>query len=102
MGSYEVRLLHEPSLDADDANVDVVVEFASGRRFGATFFTLDNLKHLMERYTQSGECAQGLYVWAAEMIVIRSVTYEAIQTAVADLIETGEFRRAFRDLTQPR
>jgi hypothetical protein len=90
--------LHEATAEAEDANVDVVVEFESGRRFGATFFTLENLERLMDRYKQSGECVQGLYVWASEMIVIRRVSYEAIRTAVADLIEAGEFQKAFREL----
>jgi hypothetical protein len=98
MGPYQVRLLHEAVADAEDANVDVVVEFASGRRFGATFFTPENLERLMDRYKQSGECAQGLYVWASEMIVIRRVSPDAIRIAVADLIEAGEFQKAFREL----
>ena len=99
MGAYEVRLLHEPASDAEDANVDVVVEFASGRRFGATFFTPENLKRLMDRYQHTGECAQGLYCWAAAMIVIRRLTCDAIETSVAELIETGEFQTAFQELT---
>ena len=98
MGAYRVRLLQEPSSDAEDANVDVVVEFASGRRFGATFFTLENLERLMERYQDSGECAQGLYCWASRMIVIRRLTADAIETAIADLLETREFESAFEKL----
>ena len=98
-GSYEVRLLHEATDDPERANIDVVVEFASDRRFGATFFTVDNIRWLLDQYTKSGECAHGLYVWASDMIIIRRLSDDAIKTAVADLIQTGEFDKAFRELT---
>jgi hypothetical protein len=82
-------------IDPLDDNVDVIVKFATGERYNATFFALRNLVSLMENYRQTGECARGLYVWSKNMIVVERLTKEAVEKAVADLIQTGEFAAAF-------
>jgi hypothetical protein len=82
-------------IDPDDDNVDVIVHFGTGQRYNATFFTLQNLQSLMENYRETGECAAGLYVWSANMIVVSRLTRENIERAVADLLASGEFGAAF-------
>jgi hypothetical protein len=79
---------------ARDLNVDVEVHTERGR-WSATFFTLANLETLMEGYAARGECASGLYLWAADMIVVRELSYDVIRTAVAQLRRDGEFESAF-------
>ena len=76
--------------DADDDNVDVLIDLEDGRLFSATFFTIKNLLTLMKAYRDTGECAGGAYVWAKDMIVVESISKEAIRQVVADLIESGE------------
>jgi hypothetical protein len=76
--------------DADDDNVDVLIDLEDGRLFSATFFTIKNLLTLMKAYGDTGECAGGTYVWAKDMIVVESISKEAIRQVVADLIESGE------------
>lgn len=73
-----------------DDNVDVLIDVDDGRSFSATFFTIKNLQTLMKRYRDSGECAQGVYVWATDMIVVESISKEIIERVVADLIASGE------------
>jgi hypothetical protein len=82
-------------IDPEDDNVDVLVDFATGERYSATFFTPQNIATLLERYHESGECAGGLYVWAAHMIVIERLTKQNVERAVADLIANDEFSVAF-------
>jgi len=82
-------------IDAGDDNVDVFVDFETGDRYVATFFTPQNIITLLDRYRESGECAGGLYVWAAHMIVIEQLTKENVKRAVADLIASDEFTVAF-------
>jgi len=82
-------------IDPLDDNVDVIVRFATGERYNATFFALRNLQSLMENYRETGECAGGLYVWSRNMIVVERLTKEAIQNTVANLIQNGEFASAF-------
>jgi hypothetical protein len=85
----------EFGVDPADDNVDVLVDFASGERYTATFFTLDNLRSLMERYRETGQCANGLYLWSAQMIIITRLTKANVEQAVAELLATGEFTKVF-------
>lgn len=86
-------------LSAADENIDVQIDLFDGRKFAATFFTLRNLKHLLEKFRTTGECANGTYVWAADMIVVESIDEETIRKTVASLIETGEIEFACTELT---
>ena len=95
-GDYVVKVLdHGLREDLRDDNVDVLVYFADGSKYAATFFTLENLRQLFLRNRSTGECASGKYLWAANMIIVESLDEETIQTTVADLMATGEFVRAF-------
>jgi hypothetical protein len=85
--SYDIPL-------SENGNVDVRIEMSDGRSFAATFFTVDNLVSLMNRYIESGECASGTYVWATDMIIVRSLSEENIRKSVTDLIATNEIEVA--------
>jgi hypothetical protein len=79
--------LPEPT---DDDNVDVRIELADGRAYSVTFFTIANLATLMTKWGKTGECANGLYVWAKNMIVVQQISLTVIRKVVQDLIDTGE------------
>lgn len=85
-------------LSAADENIDVQIDLLDGRKFTATFFTLRNLKYLLEKFRTTGECAKGAYVWATDMIVVESIDEETIHKTVASLIETGEIEFACTEL----
>jgi hypothetical protein len=76
-------------------NLDVVVQFEDGRRYAATFFTLENIETLMHRYQETGECLGGQYFWSSSMIIVRDLRRETIEACVAALIATGEFEEVF-------
>jgi hypothetical protein len=86
-------------LDREDDNVDVEVHLASdGSRWGATVFTYRNLDTLMRQWAQSGECRNGLYIWADHMIVVRELTTETLLEVVGDLVEQQQLETALRRL----
>ena len=91
-------VLVQPVRDAADDNVDVVVHFEDGRRFGATFFTLRCIQTLMDRWATTGECASGLYFWSRTPIVVRSLEQSVVEAVVADLLASGDFEGAFERL----
>ena len=82
------------SLDATNDNVDVVVELSDGDSYAGTFFTLENIRSIIDRYQQSGECSSGLYFWAADMIIVSSLSEEDIRKTVGQLILDDELKRA--------
>ncbi|MNR28449.1 hypothetical protein D3C85_1457730 [compost metagenome] len=74
----------------EDDNVDVRIELADGRAFSVTFFTVTNLVTLMARWGKTGECANGLYVWAKNMIVVQEISQTVIRKVVYDLVANGD------------
>lgn len=86
-------------LDQLNDNVDVEVAFDNGTRYSATFFTLQNIQSLMDSYERSGECMKGLFFWAAEMIIVRTLSRQNIAKVVAALIKTDEFENAFSQIS---
>lgn len=93
--AYAVEILDHVDMNPTDDNVDVFVYFADGRRYVATFFTLANLQSIMLKHRATGECAGGLYLWASDMIVVERIDRETVERTVADLIQSGEFEKAF-------
>lgn len=83
------------ALDNQDDNVDVFVWFGNGERYSATFFTVANIKSILGRYEETGECAGGTYFWASNMVVVRDLTISTIHSAIKDLLQTGEFYSIF-------
>jgi hypothetical protein len=85
-------------VDPADGNADLEVKFEDGSRYAATFFTLSNLRLLFEKNEQTGECKDGLYLWASDMVIVKELTEVSISETVADLIGQGEFSGAFSEL----
>ena len=79
--------LTEPT---EDDNVDVRIELLDGRAFSVTFFTVANLVTLMARWGKTGECANGLYIWAKNMVVVQEISQAVITKVVQDLVATGD------------
>ena len=82
-----------------DDNTDVIVTFADGTAWVATFFTYANIASLVETYKRTGECLHGRYFWASDMILVDEVSRQRIEEVVAHLIDTGGFEHAFKEAT---
>jgi hypothetical protein len=94
--NYQIVVVASASaINPNNDNVDVEVIFDSGKRYVATFFTLDNVQSLMNKYKVTQECKGGLYFWASDMVLVRKLSREVIHETVEDLILTGEIEGAF-------
>ena len=82
-------------MDADDDNVDVQVTFPNGECFSAVFFTLRNIDALMKRYKKTGECAEGLYFLASDMMIVKKLTDKTICETIDHLLAEDEFGYVF-------
>ena len=92
---YELTIFHgiDP-LDREDDNVDVEVSFPNGESCTLTFFTLQNIKSLMERYKETEESASGLYFCAVDMVIVEKLTEEAICRTIDHLLVQDTFKYA--------
>lgn len=78
-----------------DGNIDVEVVFLDGRRYGATFFTVDNILTVMSRFKKCGECAHGLYFFTSYPIFVREITIDVICRTIDALLSEEDFEYAF-------
>ncbi len=89
-------------LNSNNDNVDVQVTFPNGERFSAVFFTIRNIEALMKRYKKTGECAGGLYFWASDMIIVKSLTKKTICKTIDRLLAEDEFGDVFSKNEDPK
>lgn len=92
-GDYTIVIFTE--YDPVNDNIDVEVQFKNGERYGATFFTPENLRNLMTRHAHTGEDTQGLYLRCSDMVVVRDLYQETIEEIVAAMVASGELKKAF-------
>ncbi|KKL86230.1 hypothetical protein LCGC14_1946800 [marine sediment metagenome] len=79
--------------DPYNDNIDVEVA-VHGVRYDATFFTLNSIQTIFERNCVSGECANGTYFWACDMILVTCITEDVIRTTIEGLLLDGELSKA--------
>jgi hypothetical protein len=85
----------EGEWDSYDCNSDVIVSFESTAKWVATFFTYENIKTLAKRHAENGDCLNGKYFWATEMILVDELTRKRVEEVVAQLLVDDELERVF-------
>ena len=80
----------QDSIDRFDSNSDVVFELNDGSRWGATFFTYQNIETLRKKNQQSGECLNGSYFCAEAMILVSEMSKEVIGAVLQEMLSSGE------------
>lgn len=94
---YQVTFLHPPGGAVDQQNVDVSVDFPGGLRYTATFFSLDNIRFLMDRYQDTGENLSGAYFFGTDAIIVNILNEETIMRVIHHLVSSGEYRVAMTE-----
>jgi hypothetical protein len=79
-------------------NIDVHVT-VSNKKYFATFFTVNNIITIMNKYKKSRECLSGQYFWAADMCIVTSIDKHTIESCIYDMLKTGEFYSVFCDVS---
>src|SRR4051794_33802894 len=64
--------------DELDDNTDVIVTFADGSRWIASVFTYANIATLVRNHAETGECLNGGYLWATDMVLIDRLNRDRI------------------------
>jgi hypothetical protein len=84
-----------------NTNSDVVVTRDDGSIWTATFFSYENIAALRLKNQETGECLNGRYMWATNMILVDEVTRTRVEEVVADLVATHKFESAFDGPHEP-
>jgi hypothetical protein len=83
----------------EDDNSDVVVTFNDNNRYIATFFTYTNIARLRRKNELTGECLDGKYFWASDMVLIDKINRESILSVINYMLEIEEFYNAFKQIS---
>ena len=76
-------------------NSDVIVTFSDQCRFVATFFTYQNIEQLRQKNKRTGECLNGKFFWASDMIIVEQIKREEIEQIINHLIIENQFEAIF-------
>ena len=94
--NYELIIYHGiVPLDPNNGNVDVEVTFPNGDSFSAVFFTIRNIETIMKQYKKTGECADGLYFWTSDMVIVHQLSEKTICATIDRLLVDDEFESVF-------
>jgi hypothetical protein len=88
--SFTYLILGCQNWDNYDDNIDVEIILSDDRKYSATFFTISNIRTLMNKNKITGECGGGLYLWSANMVILENLEVETINHTIAGLIEDEE------------
>lgn len=81
-------------------NSDVIVAFKNGEKYIATFFTYENIEWLRQKNEKTGECLNGKYFFATDLILIDRLNREEILKIINYLINQNEFFTAFEKINE--
>jgi hypothetical protein len=96
---FELAIPHWEGRGPDDTHeADVAITLPDGSRHYATFMTLQAVQLVMDTHRKTGECRNGGYFWASDLVIMRRPGIPAMAEAVADLIATGNLAAACRFL----
>lgn len=84
--------------DIFDENTDVIVKFEDETKWVASFFTYKNILSLKIKNEATGECLNGKYFWASDMLLIEEISRKTITKVVTQLLTNGEFWRVFKKI----
>jgi len=100
MDQFNVNILPENDFlfNEQNDNVDVEITLVDGRKFAATFFTLNNIDSLFNKNKVTGECNDGLYFWASDMLLVKKINKVIINKVISDLIENDELESALTEI----
>jgi hypothetical protein len=95
---FEAEVWAPDTWTPHDTNSDVIVTFADGARWVATFFSYANIATLTAKNQSTGECLAGAYFWANDMILVDAIRRPRIELIIQHLLEEQSFTHVFRRL----
>ena len=72
----------------EDDNIDLNVILTNGDVYFATAFTLKNIEKLLVK-------SELVHFWSTDMFIVKDLTIETIEKAVAEMITVGHLENAF-------
>lgn len=88
----------ESDRDSVDDSTEAVIVFDNGDTYTASFFTYRNIESMRELHQSQGSFLSGKYFWTERMLLIDFISQENVTAVIKDLLDQGDFPKAFRKL----
>ena len=85
----------EEQFDPYTGNTDVIVHLDNGEKYTASFFAYKNIEKKALENKLNENFMGGKYIWFNNMVLIESCTKDLITEVVQEMIDEGEFHKAF-------
>lgn len=82
----------------ENGNTDVIITLENNKKHIATFFTYKNIQSLTTKYKESGECLNGKYFWASDMVLIDNCSRKSIERIIIHMLKSDEFNSIFEPI----
>lgn len=86
-------------LETND-NSDVIVTFSDNSRAIASFFTYKNIEFLRHKNKETGECLNGKFFWASDMIIVDKINRQEVEEIINHLITEDDFFQIFKKIIE--
>ena len=73
--------------DENDGNMDVIFTLSNKTKWAATFFTYQNILSLSRKNKATGECLNGHFFCAKDMILIDRLNKENIRSVLDEMLK---------------
>ena len=98
--SFEVRWPYARPLNPECGSVEVELTTKNGDKYLSNFVTLEYIRRISRKNKVKGECADGVYYWMPQMVVIERITPENIRKTIDYMIEHLEIDETFEKLEE--
>ena len=98
--SFEVRWPYARPLNPECGSVEVELTTKNGDKYLSNFVTLEYIRRISRKNKVTGECADGVYYWMPQMVVIERITPENIRKTIDYMIEHLEIDETFEKLEE--
>ena len=78
----------------------MIVTLKDNARFVATFFTYENIEYLRQKNKKTGECLNGKFFWASDMVIVDKIKRNEIEEVINHLVSENEFEQIFKRIIE--
>jgi hypothetical protein len=69
-------------------NIDINILFSNDQVYFATIFTIENIKHLMDKHKSN-------YFWADSMLIINKINHNSLKESIYNALQEKTFELIF-------
>lgn len=83
-------------LDYEDLNTDVIVRFANGDEYIATFFSFKNLEAMIGAHKQSEAAVSDQYYKILNAVIVNDFNHGDLRPVIEHMMVEGDFQLIFQ------